>query len=348
MYRPCPRLRTASRRSPRRTVPAGSLLMSPRMSWSLPSRMCHFSSVADSCGLRRGLPAARHAVVAAEQVDQVQRRLLRHRAAVLVEQDGHAQAAEVAAEAAGNVPLDPLRGGRVVPAPGPGRVRAEQGRPGSLDERGVVEQPPAPVVPLAVQRRLRPEPAVEAEAVIRRPGVRRIGVDVVQGEAEPGGEAPHRGVLTRDELAVLLGVLAVGEEPAEGVDAAAGPGRVVLVDLAGHAVAGPQPEGAAEPGDARADDDHARVRAGRRPRRRRPEGAGRDRRGEPGRRGAAQDLAPGQPATRIGAGPGRIGGTGPASLAFGQGAGGLADVASGPAGVAVGGLRTPQRPRRRR
>jgi len=76
-------------------------------------------------------------------------------------------------------------------------------------------------------------------------------------------------------------------------------------------------------------------------------GARADRRGEPGRRGTAQDLAAGHPATRVGAGPGRAGGR-RSSLTFGQGAGGLADAASGPAGVALGGVRTPQRARRRR
>ena len=54
VYPPCPRLRTASSRWPRRTSRPGSRRMSSQMSWSLPSRMCHFSSVADSCGRLRG------------------------------------------------------------------------------------------------------------------------------------------------------------------------------------------------------------------------------------------------------------------------------------------------------
>ena len=54
VYRPWPRLRTASRRCPRWMAPVGSLPMTSEMSWSLPPRTCHFSSVPDSCGLDRG------------------------------------------------------------------------------------------------------------------------------------------------------------------------------------------------------------------------------------------------------------------------------------------------------
>ena len=211
------------------------------------------------------LPAARHAVVGAEQVDEVERRLLGDGPAVLVEEHGGTQAAEVTAQPPGDVLLDPLRRRRVVPPPGPGGAPAEQRRPGCLDERGVIEEPEAPVVPLAVQRRLRPGPAAEAEPVIPGPGVRRVSVDVVQGEAEAGGEPPHPGVLAGDEFAVFLGVLSLGKEPAERADPAACPAGVVFVDLTGDAVPVPQPEGAAEPGDAGADDHHARGPPGRCP-----------------------------------------------------------------------------------
>ena len=196
-----------------------------------------------------------------------------------------------------------------------------------------MEEPVTPVVPLAVERRLGPEAPVEAEPVIAGPGVRRVGVDVVQGEAETGGEPPHRGVLTGDELAVLLGVLPAVEEPAERADAAAGPGGVELVDLAGHAVPGPQPEGTAEPGDARADDHHTRAGADRRPGRRRPRRRPGGGHGDAGRRGAAQDLAPGQSPARGSvrlALPARLGGP-----PFRQHTGGLADVTSGLARIAA-------------
>ncbi len=273
------------------------------------------------------LTAAGRAVVVTEKVDQVERGLPGHRAAVLVEEDSHAQPAEVAAEAARDVLLDPLRGGRVVPSPPPGGVLVIPGGPGRLAEGGVVEQPEPPRVPVPVEGRLRPEPPAEPEPVIGGPGVRRIDVDVVQVQAQPGGQPAHRGVLTRDELAVLLGVLPAVEESAEGVHPAARPGGVVLVDLAGQAMRCPQPQGAAQPREPRADDHYPGIAAGRGGPR--PSGTGGNGRGQGRGGGAAQNAAPGDPA----------GGR--------QRPGGLVDVTSGLAGVGGGRLRLPERSRRR-
>lgn len=39
---------------PRCTAPSGSSPLRPEMTWSFPPRMCHFSSVPDSCGLPLG------------------------------------------------------------------------------------------------------------------------------------------------------------------------------------------------------------------------------------------------------------------------------------------------------
>ena len=71
-------------------------------------------------------------------------------------QHGRAQPAEVAAEAARDVLLDPLRRGGVIPSPRPGRVLVIPGGPGRLVEGGVVKQPEPPLVPLPVECRLRP------------------------------------------------------------------------------------------------------------------------------------------------------------------------------------------------
>ena len=182
------------------------------------------------------LAAAGRAVVVSEQVDEVERGLLGDRAAVLIEEHGHAQPAEVAAEAARDMLLDPFRRRGVVPSPRPGGVPVKAGGPGRLVEGGVMEQPEPPLVPVPVEGGLRPEPAAEAEPVVVWAGVWRVGVDVVQGEAQPGGQPPHGRVLTGDELAVFLRVLPAVEESAEGVNAPAWPGRVVLVDLAPKAV----------------------------------------------------------------------------------------------------------------
>jgi hypothetical protein len=48
--------------------------------------------------------------------------------------------------------------------------------------------------------------------------VRRVPVHVVERQAERGRALAHLGVLARDELAMLFGVLPVGEEPAQRVD----------------------------------------------------------------------------------------------------------------------------------
>ena len=122
-------------------------------------------------------------------------------------------------------------------------------------------------MPVAVQRGLWPEPAAEPEPVVLCVSVRWVGSDVVQVQAEPRGQPPDLGVLGGDELRVLLGVLPAVVEAAQRDDAPAWLYRVVLVDVTADAVPGPQPVGAAEPGEARADDHHPRVRAGQRPRR---------------------------------------------------------------------------------
>jgi hypothetical protein len=99
--------------------------------------------------------------------------------------------------------------------------------------------------------------------------------------------------LARDELTVLLRVLPAVEEPPERVDAPAWPSGVVLVDDAGYAVPDPQPQGTAEPGDARAD-DHDPTPPGVRPCWRDPGcAASRNGCGQRGGSCAAQDMPPG-------------------------------------------------------
>jgi hypothetical protein len=56
--------------------------------------------------------------------------------------------------------------------------------PGRFPVGRVEEQLERPVVPLPVQRCLRPEPAAEPQPLLVGPGMRRIGVDVVEGQSE--------------------------------------------------------------------------------------------------------------------------------------------------------------------
>ena len=251
--------------------------------------------------LLRLQPAGR-AVVEAQQVDQVQRGLLLGRPAVLVEQDGYAQQAEVGVQAAGDVLVDPFGGRHVIPAPRPRGGLVKQGRPRRLVVRPVEEQRPGPFVPVTVQRGLGPEPAAEPQPVVQGPGVRRILEHVVQPQPEAGGELAHLGVLAADELPVLLGVLPGVEEPVQGLHAPADAVRVVLVDLAGQAVGGPEPVRTAQARQPGADDHHPRARAGLRPAR----PGERDRRREGCRPGAAQHLPPGRPRAALGHRLGRL------------------------------------------
>jgi hypothetical protein len=66
------------------------------------------------------------------------------------------------------------------------------------------------VVPVAVQRLLRPKFAVELQAELVLVGL-RIVIGVVQGEAEPLGQRQRRGVLGVDELGVFLDQLRIVE-----------------------------------------------------------------------------------------------------------------------------------------
>src|ERR1700722_369411 len=84
----------------------------------------------------------------------------------------------------------------------------------------------------------------------------RVLVGVVELEAEPPGQGQRLGVLRVDELRVLLDYLPIAEITAQRLDPPAGDG-VELVDLGPDPVPAPQPVGAAESGDPRADDDHA-------------------------------------------------------------------------------------------
>src|SRR6185295_2614833 len=78
------------------------------------------------------------------------------------------------------------------------------------------------------------------------------GVEIVEREAEAGGEAAHGGVAGIDQLAAPLADLVGGEVVGVGEHPAADPGRG-LVDGGGEAVVA-QGEGAGQAGDAAADD----------------------------------------------------------------------------------------------
>ena len=237
------------------------------------------------------LGAAVRAGVLAEQVDEVEGGRLVGRAAELVQRGGDAQRAEVRRGAAGDVAADPLGHGHAVEAAPARVVGAVQLRPGRGHVGGVVEELPAPFVPVPVQCLLRPFPPVEAHDLAARVGARRVLVGVVQPQPEPFRQGQRRGVLGVDELGVLLDQLAVVEEPAQGPDPPAGD-RVPLVDLGPDPVPVPQPQRAAQPGDPGADDDHPRCvprGAGRLP----PPGERGTKTGRGGRPGRAEHGPPG-------------------------------------------------------
>ena len=239
------------------------------------------------------LAAAGRAVVVTEKVDQVERGLARPpgrrtRRGGSPRTDGRSRCRGRPGRAARSTPWRTYG-----PIAAPRRCTCHTGWARALCGRRRRGTAGTPCVPVPVEGRLRPEPPAETEPVIGGPGVRRIDVDVVQVQAQPGGQPAHRGVLTRDELAVLLRVLPAVEESAEGVHPPARPGGVVLVDLAGQAMRCPQPQGAAQPREPRADDHYPGIAAGRGGPR--PGGTGGNGRGEGRGARAAQNAAPGDP-----------------------------------------------------
>ena len=170
---------------------------------------------------RPGLQSAVRARVAAEQVNQVERRLLVGRSAVLVEDGGDAQLTEVAVGAAGQVGIEPVPDRHGVEPASPLAAVPVSRRPRRLVHRRVLEQVVPEPVPVAVDDALEPVPAMEAEGLLVRARARRVAVAVVQAEPEVLGECQGHGVLGIDELAVLLHQLVVVEVATQGSDPAA-------------------------------------------------------------------------------------------------------------------------------
>src|SRR5580692_13027009 len=122
----------------------------------------------------------------------------------------------------------------------------------------MMKELPAPLVPVAIERGLRPAFPVKAHRFPAGMRPRRVLVSVVERQAKAFRQCQRGRVLGVDELGMLLDDLAVFEVPAPCPDPAARH-RVVLVDLRPDAGPGPEPVSAAQPRDARADNDDARL-----------------------------------------------------------------------------------------
>ncbi len=120
-----------------------------------------------------------------------------------------------------------------------------------------MKQLPPPLVPVAVERGLRPPLSVKAHGFATRMSAGPVSVGVVESQAKALRERQRRHVLRIDELGVLFDDLPVFEGSTQRPDPAAG-NRVVLVDLRLDAVLGPKPVSTAQPGDSRSHDHHSR------------------------------------------------------------------------------------------
>ena len=197
------------------------------------------------------------AVVVRQDVDEVERRLLLRRAAVLADDHVVAQLPERRAEPARDVLLDPVDDRQVIPVvAGLGEPRVAR-RPRRLAD-GVVEGGPGIGLPIGIEHRLGVARAVEPIRVERAGWVGGGGRGEVERQAQAAGEAQRLDVLRRDELTVLLDDLVVGEIAAQGVDAAPDAG-VPLVDRRGLLPLRPEPVGAAQAGDTATDDRDPRL-----------------------------------------------------------------------------------------
>ena len=185
--------------------------------------------------------------------------------------------------------IEPLGYGEVVQLPAALRERVEVLRPGC----GVQ-------LVLECLRRDQPVGArlgVRVEVVVDPVDLLAAGqlaaVDDLQAQSQVAGEVAGRVVLRGDELAAVLGHLAIGEEIGHREGPSADSVRR-LVDLGGDPGL-PQLVGTAKAGHARADDDHARIARSRRADGQRTE---RRRRRQPCRHraGPAEEVAAGDPA----------------------------------------------------
>jgi len=177
---------------------------------------------------------------------------------VLVSGGRDAHGPEVGCDATRYVRINPLGHRHAVKATAARVAGVIQLRPGCRHVGRVMEELPRPVVPVAVERGLRPFPAVKAHGLAAGMSPRRVLIGVVEPEAEALGQRQRRRVLGVDELAVFLDDLPILEISAQCPDPAPRH-RVVLEDLRRDAVPRPQSISAAQPCDSRSDDDHARA-----------------------------------------------------------------------------------------